>query len=104
MVKNRGSKRTLTPKEIFLRRVRHVQRRGHRRGIHRSIAEITQVVEVVAAAVWAPAILPDGLSFVRTLGGIRLLFSLLGGSVDAFIFSKNYVRNALCCKKENEEA
>ena len=101
MVKNRGSKRTLTPKEIFLRRVRHVQRRGHRRGIHWSIAKI---IQEIAAAVWAPAILPDGLSFVRTLGGIRLLFSLLGGSVDAFIFSKNYVRNALCCKKENEEA
>ena len=60
MVKNRGSKRTLTPKDTFLRRVRHVQRRGHRRGIHRSIAEI---IQEIAAAVWVPAILPDGLEF-----------------------------------------
>ena len=60
MVKNRGSKRALTPKDTFLRRVRHVQRRGHRRGIHRSIAEI---IQEIAAAVWVPAILPDGLEF-----------------------------------------
>ena len=60
MAKNRGSKRTLTPGDTMLRAARHVQRRGHRRGIRRSIEDI--LVEIVAAH-WFPMTLPDGLEF-----------------------------------------